>query len=43
MRPIATDTHDFPALRRDGKMYVDMYMCSPSEGLPTQNINTEVL
>ena len=23
MRPIATDTHDFPALRRDGKIYVD--------------------
>lgn len=28
MRPIATDTHDFPSLRRDGKIYVDktMYM-----------------
>ncbi len=23
MRPIATDTHDFPSLRRDGKIYVD--------------------
>ena len=23
MRPIATDTHDFPALRRDGCIYVD--------------------
>ena len=28
MRPIATDTHDFPSLRRDGKICVDktMYM-----------------
>ena len=28
MRPIATDTHDFPSLRKDGKIYVDktMYM-----------------
>ena len=26
MRPIATDTHDFPALRRDGKIYVDKTM-----------------
>ena len=23
MRPIATDTNDFPSLRRDGKIYVD--------------------
>ena len=23
MKPIATDTHDFPSLRRDGKIYVD--------------------
>jgi hypothetical protein len=23
MRPIAIDTNDFPALRRDGKIYVD--------------------
>ena len=23
MRPIATDTHDFPSLRKDGKIYVD--------------------
>ena len=23
MRPIATDTHDFPSIRKDGKMYVD--------------------
>ena len=23
MRPIATDTNDFPALRRNGKIYVD--------------------
>ena len=23
MRPIATDTHDFPRIRRDGKIYVD--------------------
>ncbi len=23
MRPIATDTHDFPSIRRDGKIYVD--------------------
>ena len=23
MRPLATDTHDFPALRRAGKIYVD--------------------
>ena len=23
MRPLATDTHDFPSLRRDGKIYVD--------------------
>lgn len=23
MRPIATDTHDFPSLRRDGCIYVD--------------------
>ena len=23
MRPIATDTADFPSLRRDGKIYVD--------------------
>ena len=23
MRPIATDTHDFPSLRADGKIYVD--------------------
>ena len=26
MRPIATDTHDFPAIRRDGKIYVDKTM-----------------
>ena len=26
MRPIATDTHDFPTLRRDGKIYVDKTM-----------------
>ena len=26
MRPIATDTHDFPSLRRDGKIYVDKTM-----------------
>ena len=26
MRPLATDTHDFPALRRDGKIYVDKTM-----------------
>ncbi len=32
MRPIATDTHDFPSLRRDGKIYVDktMYMHRPA-------------
>ena len=23
MKPLATDTHDFPSLRRDGKIYVD--------------------
>ena len=23
MKPIATDTHDFPSIRRDGKIYVD--------------------
>ena len=23
MRPIATDTHDFPSIRKDGKIYVD--------------------
>ena len=23
MKPIATDTHDFPSIRRDGKTYVD--------------------
>ena len=23
MRPLATDTHDFPSIRRDGKIYVD--------------------
>ena len=26
MRPIATDTNDFPSLRRDGKIYVDKTM-----------------
>ena len=26
MRPIATDTHDFPSIRRDGKIYVDKTM-----------------
>ena len=28
MRPLATDTHDFPSIRKDGKIYVDktMYM-----------------
>jgi len=26
MRPLATDTHDFPAIRRDGKIYVDKTM-----------------
>ena len=26
MRPLATDTHDFPSLRRDGKIYVDKTM-----------------
>ena len=26
MRPIATDTHDFPSLRRDGCIYVDKTM-----------------
>ena len=26
MRPIATDTHDFPKIRRDGKIYVDKTM-----------------
>ena len=26
LRPIATDTHDFPALKRDGKIYVDKTM-----------------
>ena len=26
MRSIATDTHDFPSLRRDGKIYVDKTM-----------------
>ena len=26
MRPIATDTHDFPSLRKDGKIYVDKTM-----------------
>ena len=26
MRPIATATHDFPSLRRDGKIYVDKTM-----------------
>ncbi|MBO4288045.1 MAG: ATP-binding protein, partial [Kiritimatiellae bacterium] len=26
MKPIATDTHDFPSLRRDGKTYVDKTM-----------------
>ena len=26
MRPIATDTHDFPSLRSDGKIYVDKTM-----------------
>ena len=23
MKPITTDTHDFPSIRRDGKIYVD--------------------
>ena len=26
MRPIATDTHDFPSIRKDGKIYVDKTM-----------------
>ncbi len=26
MRPIATDTHDFPSLRKEGKIYVDKTM-----------------
>ena len=26
MRPIATDTHDFPSIRRDGCIYVDKTM-----------------
>ena len=26
MRPIATDTHDFPSIRIDGKIYVDKTM-----------------
>ncbi|MBE6398179.1 MAG: AAA family ATPase, partial [Lentisphaerae bacterium] len=26
MKPIATDTHDFPSLRRCGKIYVDKTM-----------------
>ncbi|MBR6734803.1 MAG: AAA family ATPase, partial [Kiritimatiellae bacterium] len=26
MRPIATDTHDFPSMRRDGCIYVDKTM-----------------
>ena len=26
MRPIATDTHDFPSIRREGKIYVDKTM-----------------
>ena len=26
MKPIATDTHDFPSLRRDGCIYVDKTM-----------------
>ena len=26
MRPIATDTHDFPKIRREGKIYVDKTM-----------------
>ena len=26
MRPIAADTHDFPSIRRDGKIYVDKTM-----------------
>ena len=26
MRPLATDTHDFPSIRRDGKIYVDKTM-----------------
>jgi len=26
MRPIATDTHDFPQIRKDGKIYVDKTM-----------------
>ena len=26
MRPIATDTNDFPSLRGDGKIYVDKTM-----------------
>jgi hypothetical protein len=25
MRPLATDTHDFPSIRKDGKIYVDEY------------------
>ena len=26
MRPLATDTHDFPSIRKDGKIYVDKTM-----------------
>lgn len=26
MRPLATDTHDFPSIRRDGRIYVDKTM-----------------
>ena len=26
MRPLATDTHDFPSITRDGKIYVDTTM-----------------
>lgn len=26
MKIIATDTHDFPSLRRDGKIYADKMM-----------------
>jgi len=26
LRPIATDTHDFPSLRKAGKIYVDKTM-----------------
>jgi hypothetical protein len=43
MRPIATDTHDFPSLRRDGKIYVDktMFIHRLVKGVAANEIEAE--